>query len=70
VVRRGQEIDAVIDYLADVMDRIQLLGRVPSDVVEKASATRAALRLYAKICDYLTTAIKILKHGDLGSGSG
>jgi len=53
--------------MADQMESIQLLGETPKDIASKAVVRRAVFNLFSSVCNYITAAVKSLKHSDIGT---
>jgi len=65
-IEKAEKIFEEIDLLTTTVDRIQIFEEVPAGVINDESAKAAALRLCGAICNYLTAAIKDLKHPGWG----
>ena len=65
-IEKADKIFEVIDFLTTAVDRIQIFAEVPAGVINDESSKAAALRLCGAICNYLTAAIKDLKHSGWG----
>lgn len=64
----ANEIEETIEYLSDVLERIQLATTLPPTLHNKLfeGAQSASLRLLAAICDYLALGIQNVKQSFAG----